>query len=248
MSLGEYHILEHPKPGILYGCGIDPIPTDPNEREIKLSRDDRSSHVACILKFEPEPMPVAYYRIQSGDAWVIHDETTRLQMYYNNAKAMIERNRGSVLLTRYVDSGHFNGLLAPWPYAAIVPGWEKIKIDSAFRKKANEKGWFNAATYTKPAFDCVVEFLTNYSHTIWFEELIDEIEQYHVKNCDIFDAFMSAVIYYYHWKRTAFRKYEKQEAIQHSYYTMENGRQVLKKATIQQGSRGHTGFEGTNLR
>lgn len=237
---GEYYILEHPKPGVTYYAGTDPIPMG-DKKEIRLGSDERSYHVTCILKGGSDPTPVAYYKVRSNDSWMVYHNTMRLQRYYNDCLNNIEKNAASVLLTRYTDDGTYSRYLASFPYATLVPGWEKTKIDGT---KLRQKGWNKDVHTQKPAFDALAEYLTVHAGNIWIPEIITEIEDYQVKNCDLLDAFLSALIYYYHTMRLVSKRGTDEKPEYIGYYGLNaQGQMSYMKAKVGgKGEKGHDGF------
>lgn len=246
INVGETFILEHPIPGEVYYMGTDPIPMG-DKKEIKEGSSDRSYHISLVLKGGEKPMPVAYYKVRTNDSWVLYNEVFKLQQYYNDCQNMVEKNASSVLFTRYTDAGTYSKYLANFPYAALIPGWEKQRLQ---KDKIAQKGWDKGTFTMKPAYDCLAEYIVNYWQDIWILELINDIEDYGLKKGDMTDAFICAVIFYYHKKRVSTSKQNREvQKFSTTYYAYDSmGRMVLKTANLTSSSArgGHEGFWDIN--
>lgn len=96
-ELAKYMIFEEPVAGRTYGIGVDTIP-------FNTSNTEGSDHVAAVKCFDTNQY-VALYQERSYDANVVATGTILLQLLYNNASALVEKNSIGALKTVYQNFG-----------------------------------------------------------------------------------------------------------------------------------------------
>jgi hypothetical protein len=185
----KMHFLHSPIPGHTYIAGIDPIPF------ISKNMGDGSKQ-GIVIKDIDTNRYVAIYAERDSDPDHIVDNMILLQEYYNDAVAMIEVNRGGVVLDKYKVL-HKNHLLAKKP---IFLGKGFVKADESFGYYKNDHTSERGNTY-------LIDYLNKYSSEIWFLELIEEAKNYLVENTDLIDAVVAAEILH----KNMTEKFKKQE-------------------------------------
>lgn len=126
---------------------------------------------------------VAIYAERDSDPDHIVDNMILLQEYYNNAVAMIEINRGGVVLDKYKVL-HKNHLLAKKP----------IFLGKGFAKADGSYGYYKSDQTSERGNTYLIDYLNKYSSEIWFLELIEEAKNYLVENTDLIDAVVACEI------------------------------------------------------
>lgn len=165
--------LHSPEPGHTYIAGIDPIPF------ISKNMGDGSKQ-AIVIKDLDLNRYVAHYAERDSDPDAIVDNMIILQEYYNNAVAMIEVNRGGVVLDKYKQLGKLD-LLAKKP---IFLGKNFSKSDGSYGYYKNDHSSERGNTY-------LIEYLNKHSDEVWFLEFIEEAKNYLVDNTDLIDAVVA---------------------------------------------------------
>lgn len=194
---GSIHILEHPvwtlpprknettgeiewtppeKMRNLYVAGIDSI--DIGQEQTSEYTKDPSKFCIVIKKRiygMEEPQYVAYYKERPQNEREAYKIAIKLMQYYN-CQANIEATRMS-MITWARDQGYL-GMFMKRP-RATYPDPNKI----------------NRSTIGTPATqaviahqtDLIANFVEDYGHNIWFDEMIDELERYSDENKTKFD-------------------------------------------------------------
>lgn len=231
-------LLEYAIPGIEYIAGIDPIPISTRKES-----DDTSEYAIAIMRKDIRRV-VAYYIERSKDASKLVGTSVKLQKYYNNASAMIERNRADAITMEYDRLGlGLNKLLAPEPADWRPSGARTIEV--GYSKHIHN-------------MDLIDNFLLDWAR--WYDEdrkiggiegiqdpfLLDQVMNFNVGNKDLADAVKGALIYEW-WINEKLSRKRKQQAQNQStkkvyVWTMENGRSVQKAVDVQD-SRLPKGFE-----
>jgi hypothetical protein len=166
-------LLEPPNPTHTYIAGIDPIPF------ISKNMGDGSNQ-AIIIKDLDLNRYVAHYTERDSDPDQIVSNMILLQEYYNNAVAMIEVNRGGVVLDKYKQFNKIN-LLAKKP----------IFLGKGFTKADGSYGYYKNDTTSERGNTYLIEYLSANSTDVWFMEIIEEAKGYLKENTDILDALIA---------------------------------------------------------
>jgi hypothetical protein len=139
---------------------------------------------------------VAHYAERDSDPDQIVNNMIMLQEYYNNAVAMIEINRGGVVLEKYKQLDKL-GLLAKKP---IYLGKNFSKSDGSYGYYKNDHSSERGNTY-------LIEYLNKHSEEVWFLEFIEEAKNYLVENTDLIDAVVACELLH----RNMVERYKLQE-------------------------------------
>jgi hypothetical protein len=126
---------------------------------------------------------VAHYTERDSDPDAIVDNMIMLQEYYNNAVAMIEINRGGVVLDRYKQLNKLH-LLAKKP----------IFLGKGFSKSDGSYGYYKSDQTSERGNTYLIEYLSKHTDEIWFLEFIEEAKNYLVENTDLIDGVVACEI------------------------------------------------------
>jgi hypothetical protein len=168
--------LHSPEPGHTYIAGIDPIPF------VSKNMGDGSKQ-AIVIKDIDTNRYVAHYTERDSDPDAIVDNMIMLQEYYNNAVAMIEINRGGVVLDRYKQLNKLH-LLAKKP----------IFLGKGFSKSDGSYGYYKSDQTSERGNTYLIEYLSKHTDEIWFLEFIEEAKNYLVENTDLIDGVVACEI------------------------------------------------------
>ena len=194
IAAGKVHILEHPvwsdlykaehmedgtdysEMNNLYVAGIDSI--DIGQADTSVNTDNPSKFCICIKKRAfglQEPQYVAYYKDRPDDIREAYKIAMCLATYYK-AVINIEATRVS-MLTWAKEKGYYKYFMAR-PKASY-PDINKI-------------GRRTVGTPATPAIidhqtDLIRDYINDSGHTIWFEEMLDELMRYTDENKTHFD-------------------------------------------------------------
>jgi hypothetical protein len=177
-SDGDFLVLRKPIAGHDYIAGIDPIPFNSDDL------NNGSNHCTAIKDLDTNAY-VAILSERAIDPHLIVRKSSMLQKWYFNAKAMVEKNRGGVLINTYKDYG-LTHLLAPKP-TVLGKGFKPKDGEFGFHKGEESGERINAA---------LIEYFRKYSDEVWFMEVIQEAYKYLVDNTDIIDAMGAAELYH----------------------------------------------------
>jgi len=186
-SSSPIKIIELPKSNYTYVIGIDPIPI------ITRKEADGRSDYAAVVKCLDTNMYVAYYTERSKDSSRLAGKTYLLQKAYNNAPAMIERNRADAILGEYDRRGWMD-------YLANEP----LPMRPA-NSKVIEKGYARHVHNADDLVDNLLRWARHYDEnkntggieSIWDEAMLDQVYTVDTGNKDIADAMISAELL--HW-------------------------------------------------
>ena len=164
----------------LYVAGIDSI--DIGQADTSVNTDNPSKFCICIKKRAfglQEPQYVAYYKDRPDDIREAYKIAMCLATYYK-AVINIEATRVS-MLTWAKEKGYYKYFMAR-PKASY-PDINKI-------------GRRTVGTPATPAIidhqtDLIRDFINDSGHTIWFEEMLDELMRYTDENKRKFDIIAS---------------------------------------------------------
>lgn len=222
-------ILENPVPGVQYIAGIDPIPITTRKES-----DDTSLYAIAIFRMDIRRF-VGYYMERSRDVSRLVGTSVKLQRYFNDAPAMMERNRADAIIMEYdrLKLG-LGKLLAPEPADWRPSGAKSIEV-----------GYFKSIHN----MDTIDNFLLEWAR--WYDEgrqiggiegiqdltLLDHVMNHGNGNKDLGDAVKGALIYEWWINEKAERKRDAQrvqKTTKQVYMTtMENGRTVQKLVDVQ---------------
>jgi hypothetical protein len=173
---GVFNILTLPEPGNEYICGIDPIPF--GDKNI----GDGSAFCITVYEYHTDTI-VAYYKERNLNADVVFNNCYLLQCFYNDARAMLEMNRGEVLYQKYVDNG-LKHLLCRRPTTLGVK----------FTEKRMAYGYNKGEKLGAIGNSLLIKYILEHGHNIYFKELLQEMEMYLKENTDFLDAFIACLI------------------------------------------------------
>lgn len=180
-------IIELPRTNATYIVGIDPIPI------ISRRESDNRSDYAAVVKCLDTNMYVAMYRERSKDSSRLAGKTMLLQKAYNNAPAMIERNRADAIIGEYDRRGWLE-YLANEPLPMRPAG-----------SKVIEKGYSKHVHNADDLVDNLLRWARHFDEekkiggieSVWDEEMLDELYTLDTGNKDIADAMISCEVL--HW-------------------------------------------------
>jgi hypothetical protein len=196
---GKVHILEHPiwtdlykaslqegeerdysEMNNLYVAGIDAI--DIGAKDTSINTDNPSKFCITIKKRAfglGEPQYVAYYKDRPDDIREAYKIAMCLAMYYK-AIINIEATRVS-MLTWAREKGYYNYFMAR-PRASY-PDPTKIGRRTV--------GTPATAAIIDHQTDLIANYIVDYGHNMWFEEMLDELNRYTDENKTHFDIVAS---------------------------------------------------------
>lgn len=213
---GAWKILEHPIDGVEYISGADPIETV-NAAEANTDSSERSKFAVAIRSRSTNEI-VAYYMKRSLDTESVKAEIKAGQVYYNNVKMMIERNRGSVIIQAYKTDKDYD-LLANQPFIFGARNYDKKEIKGYHKNGSNVDMIYNAF------FQDLRENIEN----IWFDEILEDLPKFTLKNCDLLDAYVSIAVYEQDLRRQSRNQSQRKKTKQYRYVDFdEKGRRVTK--------------------
>lgn len=190
---GLFYILVHPKKGVRYISGTDPIPFNSGALESESEKkDDEKSEYAINIKDRDAQQYVAYYAQRSLDSRYIVEQAIMLQDYYYGAKTMMELNAGGVAVREYSDLGR-RELLAPKPTAVGI----KFTDD-----KKTSKGFYKNDKVSPTLNKLYINYLKQYGDTVWFMRMIEESEEFLIENTDVLDSMQATELYEDHLVKT----------------------------------------------
>lgn len=172
---GKHHILEMPQTEQLYVSGSDPIGWDTDS--IK-----KGSEYCITIKKHLASTYVHYFTVRSLDEKFVITECIKAQRFFNNAKTLLEMNKGGVALKTYRDFGRLD-LLAKRPNALGI----KFSGKDAY-------GWWKGGGMnpaTQRGVEMVVNYLNHHIEQIYFRRILDEVARFPHGNTDLLDAIMS---------------------------------------------------------
>lgn len=173
---GKFYILTQPTDGRTYSAGIDPIPHADNDM-------GKGSEHAIIITENETMTPVAYYAERNPHSHIVNKNSILLQKYYKDAPAMLEKNVGGTLIADYKNNG-YGDLLAKRPTSLGINFTQKSGV--GFHKN----NWLGAREN-----EYLVKYIMENGENIWFQRLIDELEDFLIGNTDLLDAFQANLVY-----------------------------------------------------
>lgn len=201
----------------LYVIGIDGI--DIGKAQTSENTKDPSDFCAVVFKRAygmEEPQPVALYKDRPENIREAYDIAIKLALYYN-AKINIEATRQSII--PYAREKKKLHLFMKRPRATLT--------DSTINKN-KQYGTPATAAIIAHQTDLIADYVYDYCHLIWFDEMLDELNRYSDENKTKFDivaALGMAMLADEELSGIVPRKIEEQkEPFQDfGYYTDENG-------------------------
>lgn len=183
---GKVHILEHPvwienpdKMGQmknLYVAGIDSI--DIGMKETSEATKDPSDFCIVIKKRVyglEDPQYVAYYKDRPNDVREAYKIAIRLMEYYN-CSCVLESSKVSILTWARENKYLHRFMRRP---RATMPD-----INSGLSKAYGAPATVAVIDHQT---DLIADFVNDYCHTIWFPEMLDELNRYSDENKRKFD-------------------------------------------------------------
>lgn len=189
-------IIHPPKQGFNYVVGVDPIPI------ITRTENDKASEYAAAIKCIEENVYCGYYMERSKDSSRLARQTYLLQKLYNNAPAMIERNRADAIFDEYRRNGWWDML-----------AWEPLPMRSS-NAKTSEKGYSKTGHNADNLIDHLLKWARSYDEemqiggieSIWDSVMLEQLYTLDVGNKDLADAMVGCEVYHWWIKEKQFRK------------------------------------------
>jgi hypothetical protein len=175
---GKFTLLERYNPNHKYIAGMDPIPF------ISSKLGDGSDNCIAIKNLDTN-MYVAFYKERAADPDLIMSNNINLQDYFGGAKAMIEINRGGVILDTYRTNNR-QDLLAPSPR----------NLGKTFFSKERPYGWYKNDHTAERANAYLIDYLRKNFESVFLIEMIEEAKVYITENTDLLDAVVGCEIYH----------------------------------------------------
>ena len=202
----------------LYIAGVDGIDIGANDT----SKETRDPSDFCIVILKrmmglQEPQIVAVYKDRPGDEREAYKIAIRLCQYYN-AKINIEATRKS-FYTWAKDKG-YGGMFVRRPKATMN--------SDLSRTMSNQIGTPATKQIIEQHTSLTANFVEDYCHTIWFEEILQELMSYTDENKTKFDLIASLGMVFLLDQELSSRvpsevKKEVEEFEDFGYYTDERG-------------------------
>lgn len=192
-SGGKVHIREHPvwtiveyddagrpicrpKMNNMYVAGIDSI--DIGQKDTSEATKDPSDFCIVIKKRvigQGDPEYVAYYKDRPNDVREAYRMAVRLMEYYN-CKCVLEASKVSILT--WARENKYLNLFMRRPRATMPD------INSGLSKAYGAPATVAVIDHQT---DLIAAFVNDYCHTIWFPEMLDELNRYTNENKRKFD-------------------------------------------------------------
>jgi hypothetical protein len=145
-----------------------------------------------------------------------------LARYYNDAKIMVERNRGGMIIDKIKQQG-YTQLLAHQP---------KWMGGSSYDKRARY-GWYKDSVSSQAAYAELISYITKYSDRIYVKRLVDELKKFIVDNTDLADAWVSFLIYAREYHERISKKIDVDlRPVETSVVTIKNGQRLVEKKIV----------------
>ncbi len=190
---GKVHIIEHPlwtlnktdedgnpvsveRMRNLYVAGIDSI--DIGAKDTSEATKSPSDFCIVIKKRvygNSEPQYVAYYKDRPNDVREAYKIAIRLMQYYN-CVANIEASRMSM-----ISWARDNG------YISLFMKRPRATMPDVLGGRSNQYGSPATPAIIDHQTDLIADFVNDYCHTIWFPEMLDELNRYTDENKGKFD-------------------------------------------------------------
>jgi len=209
---GKWRVLQRPIPGHTYIAGIDPIP-------FNSSNMGDGSKQACAIKDRDLNRYVAWMEDRDEDSSAIVNQIILGLRAYNDAKAMLEVNRGGVTKKEFKDSGFYH-LLAEKP----------VLLGKGFTSGEGSKGYYKTDKTSELGNSYLIKYLNTASDEIYFPDIISQAKNFLVENTDLLDAVIACEIYE-HQLSERYKKVNpnaQQQVKQVRELVFENGRWITK--------------------
>jgi hypothetical protein len=197
----------------LYISGADP--TD------SYSESKTASNLSMWIMSKPNglqpPKIVFEYTDRPADPRDFYDQALLALMYYNNAKILIENNRYGMISYfeekgfKYLLAGEPQGIKKYVPTVSQKPGYYKTKYSTAYGEEITE------------------EYIEDHCDIIPSLELLEEFDNYGIKNCDRVDALFAVLMLLKDDKERVKKAEDIQKNIPDISYVMKNGRLIQVK-------------------
>ena len=186
---GKVRILERPildsegnVPRNLYVAGIDGI--DLGQEDTSDATTDPSDF--CVVVFRrayglKEPMPVCIYKDRPRTLKEAHQTCLKILQYYG-CKAVLEATRVSLLA--FFREKHIEDR-----YLFRRPRMTQSDIQRGMSKQFGAPA---TETVIKHQLELIAQYIDEFGHNIWFEEMIEELLKYSYENKTKFDIVAAA--------------------------------------------------------
>ncbi len=190
-SQGRVRILQRPIEERVYIGGIDPIPFNTDQI-------GKGSQQVLVIKDRDMQRYVAWMMDRDSDPDLIVREQIMLQELFNNAKAMLEINRGSSTRDVYKNDNKID-LLARRP----------TLVGKGFVQGDGSIGFYKANGFVDETLNRFwLSYIRKYMDEIYFKEFLDNFKDWPDENCDIVDAMQACELY----DQQLIKVYEKKNA------------------------------------
>lgn len=209
---GKVKILEDPVDGAnenIYVAGIDPIPLSGNDK--KGSNYSLVVYKRFLNATQSSAIPVCIYSERDWNADTLANQSIAILRYYN-AKALIETNTGGVIIDKFRTYGFMK-------YLALRP----TSFDIKFVENRKRVGIHKSEAVANRQNQLILQYLTDFTENIWFEELIEDLLKYLNLNTDLADAFGMALLLDADWSHKEKKLNTKKQSIKIPTFASVNG-------------------------
>jgi hypothetical protein len=194
-EIAKFWVFEEPVAGRKYGVGVDTIPFVTDNKE-------GSDHVALVKCFDTDQY-VAMYADRSYDANIVGKNTAILQIMYNYAEALVEKNSIGALKTVYENYGILN-LLA---YAPLKFRPKATTIERGLNKDRNAPVLHQLVRNYLFGEAGDLSLNRGSLHLMNMRRFFDEYMKFPLQNADFLDAMAMAEALHTEYRRIQmFRK------------------------------------------
>jgi len=209
---GKVKILEDPMDDVndnVYVAGIDPIPLSGNDKK-------GSNYSLVVYKrfsnaTQSSSIPVCIYSERDWNADTLANTSIAILKYYN-AKALIETNTGGVIIDKFRTNGCMK-------YLALRP----TSFDIKFVENRKRVGIHKSESVANRQNQLLLQYLTDHSENIWFEELVEDLLKYLNLNTDLADAFGMALLLDADWAHKEKKLNTRKQSIKIPTFASVNG-------------------------
>jgi hypothetical protein len=209
----RFFIFEEPVEGRKYGIGVDTIPFNTENKE-------GSDHVAAVKCFDTDQY-VALYAERSSSAALVARSTINLQIMYNNAMALVEKNSIGALKVSYENFGVIK-LLAPCPFRFRPKGWNGERGLNKDKNTPELRQLVRQYLFGNELDNGMLKYMN-------MRRFFDEYPLFPFENTDFMDAMAMAEALHEDYKFWTSKSSQQQEAPQVNiiYRTNEKGQRVM---------------------
>ncbi len=230
VDTAKFFIFEEPVEGRVYGCGVDTIPFSTSNKE-------GSDHVALIKCFDTNQYVAGYYD-RDDNANLVAKNTILLQIIYNKAQALVEKNSIGALKNAYENFGLID-LLA---YAPLKFRPKATTIERGLNKHNNAPVLHQLVRSYLFGDVSNGEIVGGDLHLMFMRRFFKEYIKFPMENADFLDAMAMAEALHTEYRRIQmYRKFQSNQGKQEStvrYQTINGRRQMIVTSESYENNQG----------